>query len=61
MHGVRKHTTMFSASLDGKIAFDLAELELTVGVLEETVVHGEGIAALLEEMKDLKELASFES
>ena len=45
---------MFSASLDGKIAFDLAKLELIVGVLEETAVHAEGIAALLDEMKDLK-------
>ena len=49
------------AGLDVKTAFDKVQSSTLAGILKETGVHGWILASLLEETKDLKDMASFES
>ena len=61
MQGVHRYTTVYVASLDVKTAFDAAKSEVIAERLKETGKHARMIAALLEEMKDVCEVASVES
>ena len=59
---VTKYKTMYLASFEVKTAFDVAKPEMVAEILEETTgVLGWIIPALPDEMKDLKEMVSFES
>ena len=59
MHGALKDKAVYLASLDVQTAFDVAK----PGVVADTLMgaHGRIIAEMLEEMKELKVVASFES